>query len=46
MKSALAPPPKKRRGLGEEIHSRFAAVGGFNKPKIVREPMREPPDFE
>jgi hypothetical protein len=43
--TALALAPKKRGGLAEEIHARFAKLGGFEIPDIPREPMREPPVF-
>jgi len=46
LKTALAHSPKKRVGLAEEIHSRFAALGGFEMPEVLREPIREPPTFE
>ena len=37
--------PATPEDLGEIIHRRFAAIGGFEMPEIVREPAREPPDF-
>ena len=37
--------PAIREDLGETIHRRFAAIGGFEMPEIVREPAREPLDF-
>lgn len=37
--------PEDSQNLGEIIHCRFAAVGGFEMPEIPREPAREPPDF-
>lgn len=43
--TALALAPKKRGCLAEEIHARFAKLGGFEVPDIPREPMREPPVF-
>lgn len=43
--TALARAPKKRGGFAEEIHARFAKLGGFEIPDIPREPMREPPVF-
>jgi antitoxin FitA len=43
--TALARAPKKRGGFAEEIHARFAELGGFEMPDIPREPMREPPVF-
>jgi len=41
--TALARAPKKCGDLAEEIHARFAELGGFEIPDIPREPMREPP---
>ncbi len=29
------------RNLGESIHQRFADLGGFDLPAIVREPIRD-----
>lgn len=46
LKVALARAPKSRGGLAEEIHARFAALGGFDMPSIPRDPVREPPRFE
>lgn len=37
--------PAAPENLGEAIHRRFAAIGGFEMPEIIREPAREPPDF-
>lgn len=45
LKVALARAPKSRANLAEEIHARFAALGGFEIPAIPRDPMREPPTF-
>jgi plasmid stability protein len=35
------PPPN----LAVAIHARFGPLGGVELPEIVREPIREPPDF-
>lgn len=45
LRCALASPSKSQKDLFERIHARFAAIGGFDMPKIPREPMREPPAF-
>ncbi len=37
--------PATPEDLGETIHRRFAAIGGFDMPTITRDPAREPPDF-
>ncbi len=37
--------PATPEDLGETIHRRFAAIGGFEMPNITRDPAREPPDF-
>ncbi len=29
------------RSLGQSIHQRFAGLGGFDLPEIVREPIRD-----
>ncbi|WP_174235260.1 FitA-like ribbon-helix-helix domain-containing protein [Pseudanabaena sp. ABRG5-3] len=34
------------RSLGESIHQRFASLGGFDLPKLAREPIRDRPLFE
>ncbi len=44
LESALGK-PEPPENLGEAIHRRFAAIGGFEMPEIIREPAREPPDF-
>ena len=36
---------KPAENLGDTIHRRFAAIGGFEMPEIIRGPAREPPDF-
>jgi hypothetical protein len=33
------------RNLANQIHARFAALGGFNMPDVPREPAREPLRF-
>ena len=38
--------PSAPKNLGQAIHARFAAVGGFDQPPIKRGPMRPTPDFE
>jgi hypothetical protein len=34
------------RDLGQEIHRRFAALGGVELDVPPRAPMRDPPSFE
>lgn len=34
------------RSLGQSIHRRFAGLGGFDLPEIVREPIRDRPLFD
>ena len=34
------------RSLGQSIHQRFAGLGGFDLPEIVREPIRDHPLFD
>ncbi|HEX5430699.1 MAG TPA: hypothetical protein VFW83_01935 [Bryobacteraceae bacterium] len=46
LKCALARTSAEPRNLGEAIHAHFAALGGVELPKILREPMREPPTFD
>lgn len=48
LKSVLTsePTPTPRLNLAEAIKQRFAPLGGFELPEIIREPMREPPSFE
>jgi plasmid stability protein len=46
LKAAVATEETRPRNLAEEIHSRFAALGGVDLPEIPREPMRRPPDFK
>ncbi|MBM3605985.1 MAG: plasmid stabilization protein [Alphaproteobacteria bacterium] len=38
--------PEVSANLGEAIHRRFAAVGGFELDLSPREPMPEPPHFD
>jgi antitoxin FitA len=46
LKTTLTRPPRARKSLGDRIHARFAALGGFELPAIPREPMRKPPAFD
>ena len=46
LKAALSRSLRDSKDLAERIHARFAALGGFELPRIPREPMREPPSFE
>jgi plasmid stability protein len=46
LKAGLSRPSGHGKDLFERIHSRFAALGGFELPEIPRDPMREPPTFE
>ena len=46
LKAELARPADTTKKLFERIHERFAALGGFELPKIPREPIREPPTFD
>ena len=46
LKTALAGMPKSRVGIAQEIHARFAVLGGVEIPEVPREPIREPPRFE
>ncbi len=39
-------PPNAPRNLGRAIHTRFAAVGGFDLPEAKRGAMRPAPDLE
>jgi hypothetical protein len=34
------------RNLAQEVHARFAVLGGFDLPEVPREPIRTPPDFK
>lgn len=34
------------KSLGQSIHQRFADLGGFDLPEIVREPIREQSLFD
>ncbi|MEO8051366.1 MAG: plasmid stabilization protein [Acidobacteriota bacterium] len=43
LKTALSQLSRAGTSLADRIHKRFAAVGGFELPKIPREPMRRPP---
>jgi plasmid stability protein len=46
LKTSLTRQARARRGLADRIHARFSALGGFDLPKIPREPMRPPPAFD
>ena len=46
LRTALAEEPTLSGSWAEEIHRRFAALGGFELPDMTREPVREPPTFE
>lgn len=46
LKTALTRQAPARQGLADRIHARFSALGGFNLPKIPRDPMRPPPAFD
>lgn len=46
LKAALAENIQEPSNLAVTIQQRFAHVGDFQLPKIVREPLREPPNFE
>lgn len=46
LRSALNHEPQGPANLGTAIHELFAPLGGFDMPEVVREPMREPSDFD
>ncbi|MXX90755.1 MAG: plasmid stabilization protein [Boseongicola sp. SB0665_bin_10] len=39
-------PPAENGNLGEDIHRRFAAIGGVELELPDRDPMPEPPSFD
>ena len=45
LRAALASQRTARMNLAEFIRSRIEPLGGVELPQVVREPMREPPDF-
>ncbi len=46
LRCALNTEPRPPENLAEAIHSRFAALGGWDIDHPPREPMREPPTFD
>jgi antitoxin FitA len=46
LRTGLAESRRSPRNLGEVIHKRFAALGGFEMPKLPREPIRTPPKLD
>lgn len=46
LREAISSPPAPGIHIVDAIRRRMAAVGGVDLGEIVREPMREPPDFE
>ena len=45
LRTALSQEPTPPGDLAKAIRRRFASLGGIELPEVVREPMREPPDF-
>ncbi|MCK1732408.1 plasmid stabilization protein [Bradyrhizobium sp. 138] len=45
LRAALNQQPRRPENLAATIRARFAPLGGLELPEILREPMREPPDF-
>ena len=46
LRTALAEEHSLSSSWAEEIHRRFAALGGVDLPDVPREPVREPPTFD
>lgn len=46
LKVALARKSAGARNLAEAIRKRFAPLGGVDLPDLLRDPMREPPEFD
>jgi antitoxin FitA len=38
--------PRPGHSWADRIHQRFAKIGGFEMPERIKEPIREPPNFE
>lgn len=45
LRTVLSREPSQPVNLAVAIRKRFAPLGGVELPELVREPMREPPDF-
>jgi plasmid stability protein len=45
LRAALASHATERLNLAQFIRARMEPLGGVELPEVVREPMREPPDF-
>ncbi len=46
LRSSLNQEPQEPKNLGTAINALFKPLGGFDMPKVPREPMREPPTFD
>ena len=46
LRSSLNQEPQEPKNLGTAINALFKPFGGFDLPKVPREPMREPPTFD
>lgn len=46
LKEALSTADERSPNIADEIHRRFAALGGIDLPEVPREPIRRPPDFK
>ena len=46
LRSALNQEAPRPCNLADAIRARFAPLGGFDMPDILREPIREPPTFD
>ncbi len=46
LRAALEQEPATEKGLGSRIRDRFAPLGEFELELPVREPIREPPQFD
>ena len=46
LRSSLNQEPQGPKNLGSAINALFKPLGGFDMPKIPRDPMREPPAFD
>ena len=46
LRTSLSQEPPGPKHLGTAINALFKPFGGFDLPKVPREPMREPPPFD
>jgi len=46
LRSPLNQEPQEPKNLGTAINALFKPFGGFDLPKVPREPIREPPTFD